>query len=655
MSTGCRTCRRRRVKCDERYPRCVRCERANYSCEGYAPVHRFIDENAKTKRSVKKKFPGASNPLSEVEPGRTNTLSTSTEIAVSAKKKMSLPSNLGFQGFEENICTSFTLSHLLAGDSGFIPVPWMRLHAEDKASLSGQMGIRALGAMYFGKLHHLDDVANRGRSFYGKALVALKTELQHVEKAWSLAVLQSVMILALYELIDYKSTSGWMKHAGGVAKLIEMRRPWRHQGFMDRYLLEGNRVSIALECLMRRRRCFLEHSDWKIIPWALDAKSKTTMNYLHDILCDIPGLMEDAELLQDPHLDGETAKAKHLVLSRKILTELKTLYEWRAGWAKKSQGSWREVPASCPKTREIFPTAIHFKNLMLANEMTIYNAILLQLRRLGFQVIGPAFDPSGIYLDLPKRVEYGPLYAPRAAPNGKAVDNEICRTVECHLDEERKSAGGFFLLFPLAVAFQVFEPNTRETKWLREMMNRVADSSGFEIGRNLWADKNGLVVVGLMGSCGVLAETPETAKRRESEIQATGSEQYLEPSVLLLRGEWKMGGFKTEEFFEIGLEDENSSVEVKDDAVKLHRESHIVSEKRIEFKEKEYSPTTLNMGLRRMACNPEKQHPWWQVFGIRSLHESEVWWSKFNGMMPFFTAAPRSSTTTSVEMEAEVD
>lgn len=279
-----------------------------------------------------------------------------------------------------------------------------------------------------------------------------------------------------------------MKHAGGVAKLIEMRGPWRHQGFMDRYLLEGNRVSMALECLMRRKRCFLEHPDWKTVPWALDSKSKTTMNYLHDILCDIPGLMEDAELLQDPHLDSETVKAKHLVLSRKILMELKTLYEWRAGWAKKNQGSWWEVPTSCPKTKVVFPTAIHFKSLKLANETTIYNTILLLLRRLGFQVIGPGFDPSGIYLNLPKGVEYGPLYAPRTAPDGRAIATEICRTVEYHLAEERKSAGGFFLLFPLTVACQVFEPDSRETKWLGKTMNRVADSSGFEIGRNLWAN-----------------------------------------------------------------------------------------------------------------------------------------------------------------------
>jgi hypothetical protein len=34
--TGCATCRKRRVKCDEAKPICNRCRTANYTCEGYA-------------------------------------------------------------------------------------------------------------------------------------------------------------------------------------------------------------------------------------------------------------------------------------------------------------------------------------------------------------------------------------------------------------------------------------------------------------------------------------------------------------------------------------------------------------------------------------------------------------------------------------------
>ena len=38
--TGCATCRKRRVKCDEAKPICNRCRTANYTCEGYAAPRR---------------------------------------------------------------------------------------------------------------------------------------------------------------------------------------------------------------------------------------------------------------------------------------------------------------------------------------------------------------------------------------------------------------------------------------------------------------------------------------------------------------------------------------------------------------------------------------------------------------------------------------
>lgn len=40
--TGCRTCRRRRVKCDERKPTCRHCERLKLECEGYDALLQWL-------------------------------------------------------------------------------------------------------------------------------------------------------------------------------------------------------------------------------------------------------------------------------------------------------------------------------------------------------------------------------------------------------------------------------------------------------------------------------------------------------------------------------------------------------------------------------------------------------------------------------------
>lgn len=40
MRTGCLTCLRRRVKCDETKPFCARCRTGNFTCEGYRPPRR---------------------------------------------------------------------------------------------------------------------------------------------------------------------------------------------------------------------------------------------------------------------------------------------------------------------------------------------------------------------------------------------------------------------------------------------------------------------------------------------------------------------------------------------------------------------------------------------------------------------------------------
>ena len=244
-------------------------------------------------------------------------------------------------------------------------------------------------------------------------------------------------------------------------------------------------MTIALECLIQQKRCFLEQPDWKRIPWAHDPRSKTSLHYLHDQLCDIPGLAEETANLQILAPDCDK-KHQRLILFQKISSQLKTLYEWRASWARQNPGSWHVIPSSYPPEEQIRPTVFRFRDLTIANEVTFYNALLLLLHRLGGQVIGNCFEASTPALGLPADIDYGPLHAPGDAPNVQEIGMEICRSVEYQLGEDRANAGAFFLLFPLAMAYQVYEPGSRESTWLGGVMNRIADDSGFEVGRHLW-------------------------------------------------------------------------------------------------------------------------------------------------------------------------
>ncbi|KAE9376188.1 hypothetical protein N431DRAFT_481291 [Stipitochalara longipes BDJ] len=70
--TGCRTCKRRRVKCDETKPSCIRCLRGNRICEGYGIVidsRLHAHENPRTP-------PRQSTSLPNIQPKPTISLNT---------------------------------------------------------------------------------------------------------------------------------------------------------------------------------------------------------------------------------------------------------------------------------------------------------------------------------------------------------------------------------------------------------------------------------------------------------------------------------------------------------------------------------------------------------------------------------------------------
>lgn len=272
-----------------------------------------------------------------------------------------------------------------------------------------------------------------------------------------------------------------------MGRLFQLRGPHKHQVGEERDILEASRAIIALGHIVSRKRCFLETEAWKTVPWALEPRSKTSIMYLHDFLCDLPGLMEDADLLCCPEMSLEDFDERQAMVSERILLTLKELYDWRVTWQRRqcSNPCWEIASNDSMTDTVLFPLVLQYQSLLEANAITLYNAILLLLIRLGFQVIGPQFNPTACSLHLPQDIDYTPLLAPGSAPNPQELAIEICKGVEYHLLEERRRAGAFFLMFPLRVAWQAFEPGHPVAIWLEGIMKMIADSTGFEVSRGL--------------------------------------------------------------------------------------------------------------------------------------------------------------------------
>jgi len=377
-----------------------------------------------------------------------------------------------------------------------------RMYAEGAQSITAKHSLRALSTLYFGRMNRQQDIINQAFAPYGAALRELNKDLQDPSKATSLSVVISAITLQTFEVsnplsytfrkltiqfIAFSSKSGWLEHAGGIGRLIELRGPEQHQLEPDKEILDSNRVLIVLGCLVKRKRCFLERSEWKIIPWALEPELKQPIHYQQDMLCDIPGLLEDASALHDEALRSDERVHLHTRLSGNIYSHLGALYQWRWEWE-------RNNPHCCYETEKIqapgeaqpiFPAMLSFASLIRANEINIYNCILLLLLKLGSEVIGPSFNFAISNQTHLHNTSSNPLYLPGQAPNPLAIAAEICRSVDYHLLEHQNSAGAFFLLFPLRLAYQTFNEGTNERRWVVGVLEKIAVMSGFEIGRGL--------------------------------------------------------------------------------------------------------------------------------------------------------------------------
>ncbi|CAO2649762.1 Nn.00g010540.m01.CDS01 [Neocucurbitaria sp. VM-36] len=219
-STGCKKCRERKIKCDERAEGCVKCAERGYTCPGYDRTGDvfFLDETENVQERAKKSKAKAI-AARDARHAR-NPSAAFLRVQAHEGPTRQLMSSLIDQGvtfFMSNYCmgvdqppiTSKAYHKYLSTD-GFHPLV---------ATTMTALGIAGVANLY------VDPTLKREATrWYLNAIKMANAAISSPREVKADTTLVAVNLLGMFEAtFNDRSLSGWSNHVDGAASLVKMR------------------------------------------------------------------------------------------------------------------------------------------------------------------------------------------------------------------------------------------------------------------------------------------------------------------------------------------------------------------------------------------------------------------------------------------------
>lgn len=310
----------------------------------------------------------------------------------------------------------------------------------------GRKCLSTLAQAFVGQTRGLPELSMSGTRSYLESVRSLQHALSLLSARSSNDTLLAVMILELYEMLMLSSHDGWIRHALGLAKIIEIRGP---HSFCDPFslkLFETNRFIVCLACLASSSPTFLSQAAWKRIPWQANPSSKDSMQCLLDSFADLTTLK--SRISHDR--PGATTRDE-------IQLIIDLLPQWREEWDAQNCGHACEVPNEDPDDRNIIPSVLTFSTTLVANCACIYNATMILAVSLTWLHTGDDGD-----------------FKHKSLAYTAAMD--ICKIVKNYIPQAAgQMSTQFTLLYPLRMAWTVFhrESHSQQQHWVERMLKQI--------------------------------------------------------------------------------------------------------------------------------------------------------------------------------------
>ncbi|KAF2824687.1 hypothetical protein CC86DRAFT_383488 [Ophiobolus disseminans] len=274
-SKGCSDCRRRKVKCDESRPVCLRCKKRGVDCDG---------------------------PRYQTWVDQTETFSTQSS-SPNKLTKITRPVELSFIAFEDNICLAYTRKKLFRG--GLVEVACDKIDWRENSSTFLKdpslallrKAILSLSVTFFGSQHHDARITTQGYDQYGEVLQQLNTALTIPEQQTTNETLLTALTCMLLEIFLPTGPSNFLKHQRGIDAIMSLRGPPTETTGDTATIFQGLRIISIIGALVDARPSIYAKDEWKHAPMPYTDGIGMLKAEIFTVLAECTQLMSDRDTL----------------------------------------------------------------------------------------------------------------------------------------------------------------------------------------------------------------------------------------------------------------------------------------------------------------------------------------------------------------------
>ncbi|KAH8128709.1 hypothetical protein FP744_10008414 [Trichoderma asperellum] len=374
-SSGCQLCRKRRVKCDEARPECGNCRKYGAQCPGYERAMKFVSGKHAIRSKGSRPSPtsrdssvGAGAAVAGSSPSNASTSTSSvgatTPTSYASTAAVSLvaspqPNRALFVGTLMEMAQTRLASRDVSTFLGF----FCRLRFEELGTVAALDGaICSLALHLMGKELADDNLVARSRTVYGWSLGALQAALRHPVKWKSSETFSSAVMLCFFELFaGTTAPDTWLRHAQGIATLMEQRGPAAHTQGNDAAILFSFRGILIMSSLFfpTSSKCFLARPEWRgtlcgdtrrfLNPDAPEFSMQVTNSFFL-CLAEMPEVMWWGYPVREALMAGRQVSPRRMKQVAELVAEKRERFvEWYEDF-KKIAVELKEIPSQDPNS-----------------------------------------------------------------------------------------------------------------------------------------------------------------------------------------------------------------------------------------------------------------------------------------------------------------